>query len=84
MATYTQILYHIVFGTKNRAGTLDQENHDPLWRYIAGVLRNKDCTVYIVGGYTNHVHILTSVHPSQTLADLVKDVKLAVIHRKQT
>ncbi len=46
--------------------------------------RNKDCTVYIVGGYTNYVHILTSVHPSQTLADLVKDVKLAVIHRKQT
>ena len=78
MATYTQILYHIVFGTKDHNGTLYQENHDQLWRYISGIIRNKQCTVYVVGGYTDHVHILSSLKPSLALADLVKDIKLAV------
>jgi putative transposase len=77
MATYTQILYHIVFGTKNRVATLDLKHHDLLWRYVAGVLRNKQCVVYCVGGYTNHLHILSSLHPSLSLADSIKDIKLA-------
>ena len=77
MATYTQILYHIVYGTKNHEGALDLEHHDTLCRYLAGVLRNKKCVVYIVGGYTDHLHILTSLHPSLSLADVLKDLKLA-------
>lgn len=77
MATYTQILYHIVYGTKNHEGTLDLEQHDTLCRYLAGVLRNKKCVVYKIGGYTEHIHILTSVHPSLSLANLLKDLKLA-------
>ena len=77
MATYTQILYHIVYGTKNHQTTLDLERHDDLCRYKAGVLRNKNCVVYKVGGHVDHLHVLTSLHPSLALAGLVKDVKLA-------
>jgi len=77
MATYTQILYHIVYGTKNHQRPLDLERHDDLCRYKAGILRNKNCVVYKVGGHDDHLHILTSLHPSLALADLVKDVKLA-------
>ena len=77
MATYTQILYHIVYGTKNHNGTLDLEHHDELCRYAAGILRNKNCFVYKIGGYTDHLHILTELHPTIALADLVKDIKLA-------
>ena len=76
MATYTQILYHIVYGTKDHQGTLDLECHDNLCRYTAGILRNKNCVVYKVGGYVDHLHILASLHPSLALADLIKDVKL--------
>ena len=77
MATYTQILYHIVYGTKNHIGTLDLERYDELCKYTAGILQNKNCFVYKVGGYTEHLHILTELHPSVALADLVKDIKLA-------
>ena len=59
MATYTQILYHIVYGTKNHNATLDLECHDELCRYTAGVLQNKKCFIHKVGGYTEHPHILT-------------------------
>ena len=77
MATYTQILYHIVYGTKNHNGTLDLEHHDELCRYTAGILQNKSCFVYKIGGHTDHLHILTELHPTIALADLVKDIKLA-------
>ena len=77
MTTYTQILYHIVFGTKDHDGTLDIKFHDELCRYIAGILKNKKCFIHKIGGYVDHVHILTNLHPSLAVADTVKDVKLA-------
>lgn len=77
MATYTQILYHIVYGTNNHNGTLDLDRHEELCRYTAGILMNKNCFVYKIGGYTEHLHILTSLHQTIALAELIKDVKLA-------
>jgi REP element-mobilizing transposase RayT len=29
----------------------------------------------MIGGHKNHVHLITSLHPTVALADLVKDVK---------
>ena len=75
MATYTQILYHLVFGTKDHDGTLDIEHHDEVCSYIAGILKNKDCFAYKVGGNIDHIHILTTLHPSIGLADAVKSLK---------
>ena len=77
MSTYTQILYQIVFSTKNREHTLTKPNRDELFRYITGVLKNKSCHLYQIGGVTDHLHIVTHLHPSVTLASLVKDIKLA-------
>lgn len=77
MSTYTQILYHVVFATKHRHRTLDQPRREDLFRYIWGILKNKNCHLYRVNGVEDHLHILTSVHPTIALADLVKDIKLA-------
>lgn len=77
MSTYTQILYQIVFSTKNREQTLDKNNQKELYQYIWGVLKNKNCHLYQIGGVTDHVHILTHLHPSISLSSLVKDVKLS-------
>jgi len=77
MSTYTQILYQIVFSTKNREHTLDTEHRADLFRYIWGVLKNKKCHLYQIGGVTDHVHILTHLHPTVALASLVKDIKIA-------
>jgi putative transposase len=77
MSTYTQILYHIVYATRDHRGCLDLDYHDSLCAYIAGILKHKQCMPYKLGGYTDHLHILTSLHPSVCLADLVKDIKLA-------
>lgn len=77
MSTYTQIIYQIVFGTKRRERTLTKDKRDDLYRYISGVLKNKNCHLYRIGGVEDHIHILTDLHPAVSLSSLVKDVKLS-------
>jgi REP element-mobilizing transposase RayT len=77
MSTYTQIVYQIVFGTKFREHTLSDTNNDELYKYITGILQQKKCHLYRLGGVSDHIHILTHVHPSIALASLVHDIKLA-------
>jgi putative transposase len=77
MSTYTQILYHIVFATKNRQRVLDQFRRQDLFRYMWGIVKDKNCHLYRIGGVEDHIHILTSLHSSIALAELVKDLKVA-------
>jgi putative transposase len=77
MSTYTQIIYQIVFGSKDYTPFLSIENQDILFGYIAGVLKNKSCNSYIVGGASNHIHIISHIHPTVALSFLIKDIKRA-------
>ncbi|GEP45125.1 IS200/IS605 family transposase [Brevifollis gellanilyticus] len=77
MPTYTDITYHIVFGTKNRIPALDKPRRDDLYRLIWGIAEERDCHVYRIGGVEDHLHLLTSLHPTIALANLVKEIKTA-------
>ncbi|HPI37503.1 MAG TPA: IS200/IS605 family transposase [Ignavibacteriaceae bacterium] len=77
MSTYTQILYQLVFSTKNREKVITEEKENELFSYIWGILKNKNCHLYQINGTSNHIHILTSIHPSVALADLIKDIKVS-------
>jgi len=77
MATFTQILYQIVFSTKNAKNTMVLSNCEELYKYIRGILKNKNCTLSRINGTENHIHIVTQVHPSVSVSNLVKDIKVA-------
>jgi|GEM_PF-378724 putative transposase len=76
MRTYTQILYQIVYSTKYRKKTLKSDIRASLFKYLYGILKNKNCFVYQINGVEDHIHFLISLHPSISLASLVKDLKL--------
>ena len=75
MSTHTQICYHIVFSTKDREPVLRTERREDLFRYVWGILKNRESHLFRINGTEDHVHILSSLHPSVSLADLIKDVK---------
>jgi putative transposase len=77
MNTYTQIMYQIVFTSKNHEKTLTAENRQELYKYIWGILKNKNCHLYRIGGISDHLHIVTHLHPLVSLASIVKDIKVA-------
>jgi len=77
MSTYTQFLYQLVFGSKGHTAFLSGKNKEILFAYIAGILKNKKCHSYIVGGAVNHIHIISHIHPTICPAYLIKDIKEA-------
>ncbi len=77
MSSYTQILYQIVFSTKNREKTLYESERDQLYSYIWGILKKKKCHLFRIGGVEDHLHIATHIHPMIAPSILVKDIKLA-------
>ncbi|MGD9493184.1 MAG: IS200/IS605 family transposase [Bacteroidales bacterium] len=77
MDRFSQILYQVVFGPRRREPILTSPNRKIFHKYLGTVLRNKKCFVYAINGTTDHVHLLFSLHPSVSLSDLIKDVKLS-------
>ncbi len=77
MSTYTQIIYQIVFSTKHREQTLTKNNRDTLFKFIWGLLKNKQCHLYRINGVEDHLHIVTHLHPTVSLSSLVKDIKVS-------
>jgi putative transposase len=72
------VLVQIVFSTKERHALL--QNHNlcmEMHRYIAGISANLECPAIIVGGATDHVHLLASQSRTITMADWVKELKRA-------
>lgn len=77
MSTYRQLLFHIVFSVNYRQPQIVPEIERPLYNYIAGISRNLHCHLLQINGTADHIHILTDLHPSVALSDLVKTIKVA-------
>ena len=77
MSSYRQLLYHLVFRTKDSLPTIKQDHTDQLYAYITGIIKNKNSFLYRINGVENHLHILTDLHPSFALADFMREVKVS-------
>ena len=48
-----------------------------MYKFIWGILQKKKCHLYRINGIENHIHIITHIHPTISLASLIKDIKLS-------
>jgi len=72
------VLVHIIFSTKERRALLQNPDmRDEMHRYVAGVCNNLHCPAIIVGGATDHIHLLASQSRTIALSEWVKEVKRA-------
>ena len=77
MPAHRQILYHIIFRTKGSEKVIPLEHREDLYKYIWGIIKNKNCVLYRINGMEEHIHILSDLHPSVALAGYIKDIKVA-------
>jgi putative transposase len=77
MSTYKQIYYQIVFGTKDRNPTINQQNDKELYKYIWGIINQHQCKLYRINGIEDHIHIVSDLHPKVCLGDYIKEIKVA-------
>jgi REP element-mobilizing transposase RayT len=82
--TYTQLLLHVVFSTKNRQRTLPDGHRDALYKYIWGIHQHLNCHLYRIGGIDDHVHILTGMPTTLALAKYVQEIKSGSSHWLKT
>ncbi|MBC8053382.1 MAG: IS200/IS605 family transposase [Sphingobacteriaceae bacterium] len=66
---------HIVFSTKYRQALIHPPVEAELHNYLGGICKRLECQPIIVGGYTDHIHILCMLSKKITLMKLVEEVK---------
>lgn len=73
--TYTQVHIQVVFAVKNRQCLIKKEWKDRLYKYMTGIIQHYGHKVLQINGVADHVHILFGMRPTQSLSDLMKQVK---------
>jgi putative transposase len=73
--TYTQLFYHLVFSTKNRASLILPAWRPDLHAYIGGIVRNRKGDLLAAGGVADHIHLLVRLPADRAVADAVRDIK---------
>jgi len=73
--SYTNLIYHIVFATKERREFLSADRIERICSYTAGIIRNHEGVPYAVNGAGDHLHIAAGVSAKIALSKFVGTVK---------
>jgi REP element-mobilizing transposase RayT len=73
--SYTNLLYHIIFSTKDRRPLIASEYEARLYDYIGGTVRGLGGVSLELNGTEDHVHLLAKLRPDKALADVLRDLK---------
>ncbi|MDQ7816255.1 MAG: IS200/IS605 family transposase [Melioribacteraceae bacterium] len=73
--TYSQLYIHVVIVVKGRESLITTHIRDDLYKYISGIISNKNQKLLAIGGMPDHLHIFISMNPDMKLSDLVRDIK---------
>jgi REP element-mobilizing transposase RayT len=75
MSTHQQLLYHIVFSTKNRQRWLTDGFRDEVFAYMIGIAKNQGGVAIRVGGFYDHVHLLVRIPAKLSVSEFVGTLK---------
>ena len=73
--TYTNLLTHVIFSTKDRQPLITVALRDDLLSYMGGIVRERGGTLRAAGARPDHVHLLCSLSPTLAIADALRAVK---------
>ena len=73
--TFANLLYHLVFSTKNRAPLVDDEIRDSLYQYIGGIIRGEGGILLEIGGMPDHIHLLVKMKTDTAVSSMVQKIK---------
>jgi putative transposase len=73
--TYSQIYIQIVFAVQNRNALIQPKWEEELYKYITGIVQNKEQKMLAINGTSNHIHFLIGMKPTCCLSDLVREIK---------
>src|SRR5215210_6720713 len=75
--SYTNLLYHIVYATKERAPLITNTLRPRLHEYLGGTVRGLDGIALEVNGTNDHVHVLAKLRPTISVSEFLSKLKSA-------
>ena len=73
--TFTNLIYHLVFSTKNREPMIHETFEHRLYEFIGGIVKGKGGTLLAIGGRPDHLHFATKFKPVDSLSKLIGEIK---------
>ena len=73
--SYTSLFAHIIFSTHNREPLLKSACRERFFAYMGGIARENKIKAISIGGVMDHVHMLTLIPVSISIAKAVQLVK---------
>ena len=83
--SYTNLVYHIVFGTKRRTPWISPDIRPGLYGKLGGIVRDKGGIPLRINGVADHVHVLAKLRPDIPVSEVLRDLKSRSsgwVHRK--
>ena len=75
MHSFTSCLVHCVWSTKNREPCLTPDLRERLWPYLGGIARQNQMKALVIGGASDHVHMLLSLPATLSVAKAMQLLK---------
>ena len=73
--TYTNLLVHVIFSTRDRIPLLDAELKPRLFPYMGGIVHELGGTALLINGPSDHVHMLLLLPAKITVSEIAGKVK---------
>lgn len=73
--SYTNLLYHLVFSTKERQRLITADYEIQLHDYMGGIIRGNGGIPLGINGIEDHVHLLAKLRPDRAVSDVLRDLK---------
>jgi REP element-mobilizing transposase RayT len=73
--SYTNLIYHIVFSTKNRQPLITDNVKTRLYDYTGGTVRKQGGIALAINGMSDHVHVLAKLRADKAVSDVLRDLK---------
>ena len=73
--TYTSLLTHIIFSTKDRFPWLEADMRDETEKYICGVARNLGMKTIAINSVVDHLHMFAQIPSATSVSEIVGKLK---------
>ncbi|HZE56962.1 MAG TPA: IS200/IS605 family transposase [Chthoniobacterales bacterium] len=74
-SSYCNLLFHIVFSTKDREPWMIPSIRPRIHEYLGGAIRGEGGIALIVNGTADHVHLLAKLRQDKAISKLIGEVK---------
>ena len=74
-STLSNLVYHVIFSTKNREPLINSKLCNALYGHIGGIIKSESAILLQIGGMPDHIHIVLKLKPVHSLSEIMKKLK---------